>query len=768
MNDYKLGNLLSPLRFEQISRDLLKNQYGIFENFAEGRDGGIDFRYSQNNGNILIVQCKRYNNTHSLITTLKKESKKIQSLNFTDYLLVVSIDLSPESKDKIIEIFNGRIKNANQIITNSDLNYLLSQHQDIEFKYPELWINSINIHQKIFHLGFLKHADFIKEKLKKTLKVFVPYKEYYEIIKHFQDNNVIIISGNPGAGKTTLAHAIISNFVYLKDYKLIDISYRKIQEAESYIDSTEPTIFFIDDFLGKIKLDKDNDFAQLLLSFIQKIELSDNKKLVITSREYILKKAQKDLFSIEEINQTIPKYAIELTSFTRRIRTEILYAHIKNSQLGVEYIDNLLQNDFRKIIDHPNYNPRTIEQLANPQLLKNILPQQYFSFFIKNLETPSNIWNHVYDNLPNDLYKLILFVRFLINEPLSIENLEKAVMNIIEKSANFQRYSFDEFEYAIREMEGTFFRFEPGEDEILAEKYTIVEFQNPSIIDFIDSIIWKKTAWLDLIIKNAIFFEQLFNWELLEVLQSNEALRKSFTEKILHNFNTLENASFGCFDYSTEEASFTCAKYSRYNYYLSQFMDMFLTNEYVIDMNKDKEIAFFLHEEIFRYQLDETDDMSEKISYSKIAVVLLKIGLIESEEAINHYIPGITNNIKELVHLEYMTRVCSNQSLNFIKNNKQLKKIADNIFLTEIKTLQEKDFMDLIDFFDDYEQVKKNLPLNKSTKKLETIYPDISWENAMIKLRAATTSKKNLSKDSQEYYDISDSEINERLKNIKR
>jgi hypothetical protein len=772
MNNYDFARLLSPLRFEQLSRDLLRGQYGEFENFAEGKDGGIDFRYSQANGKILIVQCKKYKDFNSLIQTLKKEVKKLQNLKFTDYLLVTSLDLTDKNKDKIIEIYEGNIQNANQIITNGDLNDLLSLdlNKEVEFKYPELWMTSVNIHQKIFHLGFLKHSDFIKDKLKSSLINFVPYKEYHEVTNHFKNNNIAIISGTPGIGKTTLAHAVISNFIYFQDYQLIDFSYRKIQDAEAYLYSNEPTIFFIDDFLGKIKLDKDNDFAHLLFYFIQKIELLENKKLIVTSREYILKKAHKDLFPIAEINQMIAKYNIELASFTRSVRTEILYNHLKNSRIDVEYIDNLLQNDFKIIIDHKNYNPRIIEHLTNHKLLKNTPVANYFNFFIENLSNPSKIWEHTYDNLPNDLYKLILLVRFLIEEPLPIENLEKAIMNILEKSNRFQQYSLDDFEHITREMEGTFFRFETDEDELLQEEYIVVEFQNPSIIDFIDNIIWEKTNWLNLIIKNSIFFEQLFNWQLVEVVQKNEVLLKSFIEKVLQDFHKLENASFGFFEYDNDEGSFTCWKKRRYNYYLLMFVEVIPTEDRVIDWNENQEVANFLKKELFRYQLDATDDLSEKIVFSEIATLLLSAGLIKSEDAINHYLPCVFDNVKELVYLEYMTRECTEDALSMMKKNKGLIKDADDIFLSELRNLGEKDFMELMDFYDDYQQVKCILPLRKTTKKVKELY-DTSMQETFDKLKETIIEDEHKEEtkitENIEYYDIADATIKLMFDNIK-
>lgn len=763
MNNYTF-DALSPLRFENLTRDLLHEKYGNFENFSEGKDGGVDFRYSQSDGKILIVQCKRYKNVRNLISNLKTEERKLHGLVFNEYLLVVSLNLTLKNKEEILKLYAGKIQNPDQIITNSDLNSLLGlpSNHHVEFKYPELWMSSINIHQKIFNLGLLKHSEFIKDKILESLKNFVPYKEYYDLIEHYKSNNIAIVSGNPGMGKTTLSHAIISNFIYFEDYQLIDLSYRKISEAESYLYSNKPTIFFIDDFLGKIKLDKGNDYAQILFYFIEKLERTKEKKLIITSREYIIKKANKELFAIDEINQRISKYIIEIHSFTRRIRTEILYNHLKSSTLNSSFIDNFVLNNFKRIIDHKNYNPRIIDHLTNASLLKNVVPEKYFDFFISNLENPSRIWGMVYDNLPNDLYKLILLVKFLISDKIPVERLEKAIIAFIKNSDKFRHYSFDDFEHIIREMEGTFFIFQNGYDELVDEEYTIIEFQNPSINDFIDSFIWKKRDWLQLIIENAIYYEQLFNWELLEAIKKDDDLLKTFRDKLINDFGKITNSGFGYFEYSAgEEGEFECWIPGRYNYYLGEAIT-------ILEINDDIELATFLAREIFRYSFDGTEDISEKIAFSEVAIQLLGMGFIDSERAIKHYISGFCNDIKELVFLEYMTRHCDKESLKIIKNNKELVRDADNLFLYEIEEIEKKEFIDLMDFFDDYTQIKHILPLTKTSKKLKAINYDALMNNSASKLGDSAAESTENKKSDESYYDINDKAINDIIMSVPR
>ncbi len=763
MNDYDFG-ILSPLRFEQLVRDLLSHKYGTFENFAEGKDGGIDFRCSHSKTKILIVQCKKYKNASALISSLKKESQKLQYLKLTEYLLVVSLDLTPGNKEKIINIYNGKIPSPDQIITNGDLNYLLRlpANNYIEFNYPELWMNSINVHQKIFHLGFLQHSEFIKEKIQESLKNFVPYKEYYSLIEHYKTNNIAIVTGNPGIGKTTLSHALIAHYLYFEKYQLIDLSYRTIQEAESYLYTTSPSIFLIDDFLGKIKLEKENDYIQLLLYFIEKIEKAKDKKLIITSREYILKKANRESYPANEISQRIFHYVIELNSFTRRIRTEILCNHLMNSGLKSDFIDNFFQNNFKAIIDHKNYTPRIIEHLTNPILLKNVQPTEYFTFFLQNLQKPDEIWKMVYNNLPNDLYKLVLLNRFVISEQIPISKFEESIMVFIEKLDKFRQYSYDDFEHIIKEMEGTFFTFRTEYDELVDEEYDVIEFQNPSIIDFIDSFVWEKKNWLQMIMGNAIFYEQLFNMELLEVVEKDAILYAIFRNQLINNFSTLTNAGFGFFKFDApDEGLFECWRPERRIYYLHEAM-------FIIDVKKDWEFAELLKTELFRYEFDGTENISEKICFLQVAKDLIDADLIDGEEAVRHYTQGFIDDIKELVFLEYMTRVCNKQVLAMIRKNKKLVKEADNLFLIQIKHLDEMDFIDVMDFYDDYTQIKFILPLTKTTKKLKELNYDQLSNKAFKRLERLSDEEPENEDINDNYNDIVDEEIDQIMMKIKK
>jgi hypothetical protein len=64
---------LSTYDFELLARDLLQEDLKVrLESFAKGPDGGIDFRFRNAKGD-LVVQCKHYADYDNLYRILKRD-----------------------------------------------------------------------------------------------------------------------------------------------------------------------------------------------------------------------------------------------------------------------------------------------------------------------------------------------------------------------------------------------------------------------------------------------------------------------------------------------------------------------------------------------------------------------------------------------------------------------------------------------------------------------------------------------------------------------
>ena len=76
---------LSPIDFEGLARDLLQEELDLtLESFKPGKDLGIDFRFTTDKENTLVVQCKhKVDSGFSalLYVLVSKELSKITALD---------------------------------------------------------------------------------------------------------------------------------------------------------------------------------------------------------------------------------------------------------------------------------------------------------------------------------------------------------------------------------------------------------------------------------------------------------------------------------------------------------------------------------------------------------------------------------------------------------------------------------------------------------------------------------------------------------------
>ena len=297
MANYNFVELLSPTDFENLTRDLLQAQLGLtLESFAEGKDGGVDFRYFPDDTGTLIVQCKRYRDYDNLKRSLEKEVSKVEKLKPVRYLLSTSVSLTPENKKRIYQILSPFIQNEGDIYGKEDLNNLLQMHPDILKRHYKLWLSDAQILEQIIHSDIEANTFLRKEEIRTTVKRYVPNPSLEKAQKILNQYHYVIISGAPGIGKTTLAHMLV--YLSLTDTQngQFICTSSTIQDVLKVLspDPNKKQIFLIDDCFGSNFLDsslargEDNQFETI----VKHISNSKNKYIIFTTREYILTQVQ--------------------------------------------------------------------------------------------------------------------------------------------------------------------------------------------------------------------------------------------------------------------------------------------------------------------------------------------------------------------------------------------------------------------------------------------------------------------------------------------
>lgn len=507
-HNYNFKNI-SPIDFEELCRDLLQKELNLtFESFTEGKDGGIDFRYSDGT-NLIILQCKRFTKDtfSSLETELKKELSKVKALNPTRYILMTSFGLTPPNEQTILNLFSPYILSTSDIYGKNDINNLLGKFGDIEKKHYKLWFSSTSILSHLLHSGTYNRSTDKLSKIQEKLKIYVINESYNNAIDILNQNNYCVISGIPGIGKTTLAD--ILSFQYIQqEFEFLFIS-NNISEAWELLKQDTKQLFYFDDFLGRNfledRLKKNEDDS--LISFIEHVKKDKSKKFILTTREYILSQAKHTYKKLDNGNLELAKCTLDLGNYTKLIKAKIFYNHLFYSDLNFEYINALLKNKtYQTVIEHRNYNPRLIEFITKKNIEQLVSADEYPSFVINKFNNPESIWEEAFEKLSNSA-KCVLYELAISSDEILLNELNQAYNKFYKNMAKEYNFSItpSDFDSAIKELDNNFTKISMDD-----YKQSIISFHNPSIRDFLITLINSNNPIKEILIDNLIYFNQIF------------------------------------------------------------------------------------------------------------------------------------------------------------------------------------------------------------------------------------------------------------------
>lgn len=542
MNNYNFSTL-NDKEFEEIAKDLLNKKFAYnLKSFSKGRDKGIDLLRSTNQNEYeIVVQVKHYINSSysSLITSLNKEKNKISQINPKRYILVVSSNLTVANKIQIQEIFKEYIKSLNDIYSQQDLNDIIIEFPEIEKKYYKLWLSSTNILQNILNNAIESRSKYFLELISKKIKFYVPTNNINESNKILKEEQILLITGQPGIGKTTLAEILIfekakNNY---KIYKIEDIN-----EAEKVIsqDPNEKQLFYFDDFLGANYLDTKNSNINenALSSFVERIYYSKNKYLILTARTIIYNRAiiHNEKLNNSKLNDT-SKFELKLDDYNKYEKALILYNHFYFNNINTEYFNEIKRDKFYfRIIEHESYTPRIIEFFSDSSKIKKINIQKYQSFVLNSLDNPEAIWHFSFNNQLEYLERCLIFTLFTFTNYAYEYNLNEAFQKRLdfEKNHNNQIIEVNQFEKSMKILLNGFVKsiLYINYDKSKTREY---QFLNPSLTDYLLNYVNESLNEKKAILTSAVYLKQLDRFCIGNKITFEKDLQLIFVDKLLNN-----------------------------------------------------------------------------------------------------------------------------------------------------------------------------------------------------------------------------------------
>ena len=477
---------ISDFEFESLCRDLLQAEWGrSLELFAPGPDRGIDIRYfgvSDGVQHTTVAQCKRWDeHAHSnLISHLSRvELPKIRELAPDRYVLMTSVRLSPGHKDRIVEALQPWIKSPADVMGRDDLSGLLAKHEDVERRHVKLWLTSTEVLDALLNSGIFNRSQEASDRAQEQLRLWVPNQSYSRAREILDANKVCVIAGGPGIGKTMLADILLTSYAS-QGYEAVSIS-EDVDEGDRAWRPNLRQIFFYDDFLGhvmygELRLRKNEETR--LSRFLDRVQKSENKRFILTTREYILIDAMRRYERLSDREIEPIKSIISLEDYTPLIRGHILYNHLFFSTLPPELKTALLPDErYWDVIRHPNYNPRVIQYAVASQHVSSLSPDDFVSNFFATLEDPTVIWERVFADLSDMAQRVLLAITSLPTETF-LGDVQDVVQRVWPTDFDSGR-----FRNAVAVIEGMFVDLKeasPGTNR----RDRIVAIRNPSVRDY--------------------------------------------------------------------------------------------------------------------------------------------------------------------------------------------------------------------------------------------------------------------------------------------
>lgn len=565
MTNFDFHNLLFPSEFENFCRDLLEiREPNIkFTTYKRGRDGGIDIK-STNTGLKIVGQCKLYQpqNYNGLISSLKKEVAKCKRQKPNRYLICTNIELSPSRAEEIKNLFGNFIINEEDIIDGIKLNkYLGLKEYEYLFKtYSKLLVpnlSSIELAlEKIINKKYYNKTQTFFNDISAKHKLFHNTEQLPHLIQKLEENKVVVLSGNPGVGKTTTA-MMIANYFFNR--KKCDILYL---EERDYLDTLavaeENRLVIVDDFWGQNfspSIQNHSTFQRELHSIIKYFIHSSNSYLLLVSRDYVIKDVLTNAeYEIETVvNQN--KYIINIAQFNLEDKLRIFLNHLLFYDYDLSYIERIKYDEsFEYILDHPNYSPRHLDFFIKTYLNKeDASPYSFYKSLNDYLDKPLTFWKEAFGKL-NPTSKLILFILLISSDPIELDDLNKSFNTIQEEARRILNIDIipSDFRKELIKLEEFYISIE--KDEYFDT--TFIKFQSPGIKDYLlEFLRTDGYLWIKPMILNALFFNQLtfiFSTKDEKIsdyesdiylhgqkIKLDDSLRKALKQKLLSEFDNL-------------------------------------------------------------------------------------------------------------------------------------------------------------------------------------------------------------------------------------
>jgi energy-coupling factor transporter ATP-binding protein EcfA2 len=377
-----------------ISREVFGQTVQTFLNSKDGgRDGAFAGKWTPQAGEHLsgrfVIQCKFTSKAEKALRLpdvadeLAKARRLVEKKRCDCYLLLTNFNISGISEEKIEDAFREVGVKQFRCFGAGWISQQIRERKRLRMLVPRVY--GLGDLSQILDGRAYSQARALLDSMREDLSKVVLTAAYDRAVRALEAHGFVLLLGEPASGKTTIAAMLA--MAAIDQWK---VSTLRLETSQQIIDRWDPEdpfqFFWVDDAFGvtqyelPLVLDWNRIFPKV------KAMINAGARIVLTSRDYIYKRAKPNLkesaFPLMRESQVV----IDVHDITGQERRQILYNHIK---LGNQPRDfrSAIKPYLEHVASHPRFAPETARRLGNSLFTRGLsISQPSLTDFVERQE----------------------------------------------------------------------------------------------------------------------------------------------------------------------------------------------------------------------------------------------------------------------------------------------------------------------------------------------------------------------------------------------
>lgn len=374
--------------FQQLCLTIAREVLGqTVQSFLDSNDAGRDGAFAgswmpasgQHLSGKFVIQCKfsskaGYLLTKSDVTDELPKVRKLVADGLCDvYVLMTNAGLSGKQEAQIrLELIDAGAKHV-LIYGPTWIEDQIKENTRLRMLVPRVY--GLGDLSQILDERAYAQARAVLESLREDLSKVVITDAYRKAVDALDEHGFVLLIGEPAAGKTTIASMLA--MAAADKWKSSVLKLADPAKVVERWNVGEPSQFFwIDDAFGVTQYESPlvHGWNHCLPQI--KTMLRQGAKIVMTSRDYIYKRARHDLkesaFPLLSESQVV----IDVHDLSNLEKQQILYNHLKLGKQSASFRSDIKPH-LKYMAAHPRFIPETARRIADPLFTKKLYVSEY-------------------------------------------------------------------------------------------------------------------------------------------------------------------------------------------------------------------------------------------------------------------------------------------------------------------------------------------------------------------------------------------------------